>query len=73
MTRRLGPGSVAHVPAGTTHWFRFVTDGEMISVTSRPGASKLFSALDAVAAPGAPDMDVIVPVILNNGVTLAAP
>jgi quercetin dioxygenase-like cupin family protein len=68
--RRLGPGSVAHVPAGVTHWFRFITDGEMISVTSAPGASQLFTAMDAVTPPGPPDMDVIVPVILGNGVEL---
>lgn len=72
LTRRLTAGGVAHVPAGVTHWFRFVTDGEMISVTSAAGASKLFTALDAATPPGPPDMEVIVPVILGNGVTLGA-
>jgi mannose-6-phosphate isomerase-like protein (cupin superfamily) len=62
-SRRLGPG-------GVIHWFRFVTDGEMISVTSRAGASQLFTALDAANPSGPPDMDVIVRVILSSGATL---
>jgi quercetin dioxygenase-like cupin family protein len=69
-TRRLGPGAVAHVPAGVMHWFRFVTNGEMISVTSRAGASKLFTAIDAVAQDGPPHLDAIAPAILNHGVRL---
>jgi quercetin dioxygenase-like cupin family protein len=68
--RRLGPGAVAHAPPGCTHWFRFVTDGEMVSVTSAPGASRLFTAMDAATPPGPPDMAVIAPVILGNGVQL---
>lgn len=69
-TRRLGPGALVHVPANVSHWFRFATEGEMISVTSAAGASQLFTAIDAATTPGQPDMDVIVPAILNNGVTL---
>jgi len=37
------PGTLVHVPAGTTHWFRFgAGGGEMISMTSRLGASRMF-------------------------------
>jgi quercetin dioxygenase-like cupin family protein len=68
--RRLGPGAVAHVPSGVTHWFRFVTDGEMISVTSRAGASRLFSALDAAIKAGATEKEALLPVILENGAVL---
>ena len=33
------PGTLVHLPAGTTHWFRFGKGGgEMISMTSREGA-----------------------------------
>lgn len=74
-TQRVGEGGVAHVPADAVHWFRFLGDGEMISVTSRRGASALFTALDAVAAgsSGPPPMDRIVSVILANGAKLAEP
>src|SRR5580704_9279407 len=35
------PGTLVHLPAGTTHWFRFGSGGgEMLSVTSREGASR---------------------------------
>jgi quercetin dioxygenase-like cupin family protein len=45
-TRLCGPGALAHVPAGTTHWYRFVTEGEILSVTSRLGASSFFAEVD---------------------------
>jgi quercetin dioxygenase-like cupin family protein len=36
-------GTLVHLPAGTTHWFRFGKGGaEMISMTSREGASHMF-------------------------------
>ncbi|MDI4641876.1 cupin domain-containing protein [Rhodoblastus acidophilus] len=70
LSQRLGPGAVAHVPAGVTHWFRFVTDGEMISVTSRAGASRLFGALDAAIKAGATEKQALIPVILENGAVL---
>jgi quercetin dioxygenase-like cupin family protein len=45
-TSLCGPGALAHLPAGTTHWYRFVTDGEILSVASRLGASKFFAEVD---------------------------
>ncbi len=38
------PGTLVHLPAGTPHWFRFGAGGaEMISMTSRLGASRMFA------------------------------
>lgn len=38
------PGTLVHLPAGTTHWFRFGEGGgEMISMTSREAASRMFT------------------------------
>jgi quercetin dioxygenase-like cupin family protein len=48
------PGTLVHVPAGTTHWFRFTEDGEMISMTSREGASRFFADVDREVPPGNP-------------------
>ncbi|MEZ5297782.1 MAG: cupin domain-containing protein [Ilumatobacteraceae bacterium] len=43
--RRLGPGSLAHVPAGTTHSFRYVDPHtHVIGITSEGRASDLFRA-----------------------------
>jgi hypothetical protein len=45
------------VPAGATHWFRFCEGGgEMVSVTSREGASHLFADIDREISPENPDV-----------------
>src|ERR1051325_5923698 len=37
-------GTLVHLPAGTTHWFRFGKGGgERSSMTSREGASRMFT------------------------------
>jgi mannose-6-phosphate isomerase-like protein (cupin superfamily) len=39
-------GTLVHVPGGTAHWFRWgVGGGEMLSITSQVGASRLFADL----------------------------
>ncbi len=51
------PGTLVHLPAGTVHWFRFGSGGaEMISMTSRLGASQLFTDLAAEVTPVNPDV-----------------
>jgi quercetin dioxygenase-like cupin family protein len=51
------PGTLVHLPAGTTHWFRFGEGGgEMISMTSREGASQLFTDIDREISPDKPDL-----------------
>jgi len=50
-------GTLVHIPAGTIHWFRFGQEGgEMLSVTSRLAASRLFRDIDRSISPEAPDM-----------------
>ncbi len=50
-------GTLVHLPAGTTHWFRFGKGGgEMVSVTSREGASHMFTDFDREIAPDNPDL-----------------
>ena len=72
-TRRLGPGSVAHVPAGVMHWFRFITKGEMISMSSRGGAANLFTDFDREIPPGPPDVGKLVAIAARHGATIAPP
>ena len=51
------PGTLVHLPAGTTHWFRFgAGGGEMVSMTSRLGASKMFTDMAREVAPVNPDL-----------------
>ena len=67
-----GPGGVAHAPAGTFHWFRFATDGEMVSVTSRAGAADFFADLDRTVE-GSEDLERVVPVALRHSISLPEP
>jgi len=57
-SRTAGPGTLVHLPAGTVHWFRFGRGGgEMISVTSRLGASRMFADMAREIAPVNPDLE----------------
>lgn len=65
------PGTLVHVPAGTTHWFRFgAGGGEMVSVTSRAGASKMFVEFDREIAPDKPDFAKLVEIGARHGAKL---
>jgi len=51
------PGTLVHLPAGTVHWFRFGSGGgEFVSMTSRLGASRMFTDIAREMAPGKPDV-----------------
>ncbi|MEQ1865388.1 MAG: cupin domain-containing protein [Micropepsaceae bacterium] len=56
-TMTASPGTLVHLPAGTTHWFRFGKGGgEMISMTSREGASHMFADIAREVSPTNPDL-----------------
>ncbi len=65
-------GTLVHVPAGTTHWFRFAEDGEMISMTSREGASKFFTDVDREVPPADPGSTRIAAVATRHGLKVGA-
>jgi len=66
------PGTLVHLPAGTVHWFRFGKDGgEMVSMTSRLGASKMFTDLAREVAPENPDLDKLAEVGARHGLKVA--
>ena len=68
------PGTLVHLPAGTIHWFRFGKGGgEMLSMTSREGASKLFTDLDREIAPDNPDLGKLVEIAGRHGLAVIAP
>ena len=69
-----GPGTLVHVPAGTTHWFRIGKGGcEMISMTSREGASHLFAEIDREVLPEKPDLGKVMEIARRNGLMVAPP
>jgi hypothetical protein len=68
------PGTLVHIPAGSTHWFRFGPGGgEMISMTSRPGAAAFFADVDREVSPTEPDFGVLLGVASAHGLTVDVP
>ncbi|HEY5009397.1 MAG TPA: cupin domain-containing protein [Caulobacteraceae bacterium] len=68
------PGTLVHLPAGATHWFRFgAGGGEMISMTSREGASHMFTDFDREIAPDAPDLARLTELGGRYGLAVPAP
>jgi quercetin dioxygenase-like cupin family protein len=62
------PGTLVHLPAGTVHWFRFGRGGgEFVSMTSRLGASKMFSDIAREVAPVDPDVAQLAQVGARHG------
>jgi quercetin dioxygenase-like cupin family protein len=67
------PGTLVHLPAGTAHWFRFgAGGGEMISMTSRLGASRMFADMARELAPVNPDLEALVEVGARHGLRIEA-
>ena len=68
------PGTLVHLPAGTTHWFRFGKGGgEMVSMTSREGASHLFAEFDREISPDKPDLGKLIEVGRRHGLAVIPP
>lgn len=68
------PGTFVHLPAGTMHWFRFGPDGgEMVSLTSREGASRMFAEFDREITPDRPDLGKLMEIAGRHGLTVAPP
>lgn len=67
-------GTLVHLPAGTTHWFRFGKGGgEMVSVTSREGASRMFADFDREISPDRPDLRKLVEIGGRHGLGVPPP
>ena len=68
------PGTLVHIPGGSVHWFRFGPGGgEMISMTSRPGAAAFFTDVDREVSPAEPDFGVLLGVASTHGLTVLLP
>ncbi len=68
------PGRIVHLPAGATHWFRFGKGGcEMVSMTSREGASPLFTDIDRQISPEKPDLGKLIEIARQHGLVVVRP
>jgi quercetin dioxygenase-like cupin family protein len=63
-------GSIAHVPAGVPHWFQFVSDGQMLSITSKAGASAFFEEVDRSVAACVPDVEHTLAIARRHGLQI---
>jgi quercetin dioxygenase-like cupin family protein len=71
-SKTASPGTLVHLPAGTVHWFRFGSGGaEMVSITSRLGASKMFADMAREIAPVNPDVAQLAEVGARQGLKVA--
>ncbi|HJU73070.1 MAG TPA: cupin domain-containing protein [Gemmatimonadaceae bacterium] len=65
-------GTLVHIPAGTTHWFRIGEGGgKMLSMTARLGASRMFADIDREIPPDRPEVEKLVGVVARHGVTVS--
>ena len=68
------PGTLVHLPAGVTHWFRFGKGGGvMVSMTSREGASHMFADFDREVSPTNPDLAALAAVGQRYGLAIPPP
>lgn len=68
------PGTLVHLPAGTTHWFRFGKGGgQMVSMTSREGAASVFSDIDHEISPDAPDLEKLMEIAKRHDLKVSPP
>lgn len=65
-------GTLVHLPAGSVHWFRFgAGGGEMLSLTSRLGASRMFTDFHREVAPVNPDLAKLAEIGARHGLKVA--
>jgi len=66
------PGTLVHLAAGTTHWFRFgECGGRMVSMTARLDASRMFPDIDREISPVKPDLAMLVGLGARHDLTVA--
>lgn len=68
------PGTLVHLPPNTVHGFRYGAGGGEALELSGPGgfATKMFAAVNEKVRPGPPDVPLLLKVLSDNGVSVAA-
>lgn len=68
------PGTLVHVPGGTTHWFKAGEGGaEMLSITSPAGAAAFFTAISRDGSGKVPDFEEVIRIAASHGSTILVP
>jgi quercetin dioxygenase-like cupin family protein len=63
------PGTFVHVPAGTVHAYKNVSErASFLSIASKGGAARFFMELDREAPEFPPQLEKVVPIALRNQV-----
>lgn len=70
----VGPGTLVHIPGGTTHWFKVSEGGaEMLSITSKAGAADFFTAISRDADGTVPGFEDIIRIAAEHDSTIVLP
>jgi quercetin dioxygenase-like cupin family protein len=64
----LGPGGAAHVPAGTVHSYRNVTDARFLTITTQGDAAEFFSEAASEAGMNPPDIAGVIRVAASHDI-----
>jgi mannose-6-phosphate isomerase-like protein (cupin superfamily) len=68
------PGTLVHIPGGATHWYRFGKGGgEILSMTSREGASHMYEDFDREGSWENPDRARLIELAAKHGQVVATP
>ena len=70
-THVLTKGNVAHVPAGTEHAYRNLTDAHFLTIVSKGNASKFFARAASEVEMSPPDIPALTRVANDHGITMA--
>lgn len=68
-TTRLKPGGFAHVPAGTPHGYRNVTDAHFLTIVTKGNAAKFFRQVSTEVEMNPPDIAGVLRVGADHGIT----
>ena len=73
-THLCAPGTLVYAPGGTVHGFRYGKGGgQMLEITGQGSiASVMFTAINNEIPAGPPDIEKVLSVLSQNGVTVAA-
>jgi quercetin dioxygenase-like cupin family protein len=71
-TTRLGPGGYAHIPANTPHAYKTLDETHFLTIATKGNAAKFFKQVSTEVEMNPPDIEGVLRVGAENGVTFLA-